>query len=328
MSGNNLTAMIDPAPSAALGTYSPFVIVTNLDNKWVGGQVTVNVVDCPPAPLNIISPANISTNNSPGSCGAIVNYNAPQTTGGTAPVTVACLSASGSSFPIGSTTVNCTATDQAGAQASTSFQVNVADNQAPQFVGVQNITVNAPTGECSAVVNFQLNATDNCAGVNVVTSSSSGSLFPGGTTVVTATATDASGNVTTTTFNVTVIGTGGPTLSNPVASPNSLWPPNHHMKNVDINYVATPGCGGPVTCTLRVTSNEPVNTGEDGDTAPDWQIINPHRVRLRAERSGAGTGRIYTITVTCTDAGGNQSIKTVTVVLLYLTDDFYLLYNY
>jgi hypothetical protein len=87
------------------------------------------------------------------------------------------------------------------------------------------------------------------------------------------------------------------------------------MKNVDVSYTATAGCGGAVTCVLSVTSNEPVNSGEDGDTGPDWEIVNPHKVRLRAERSGAGTGRIYTITVTCTDASGNQTIKTTTVTV-------------
>jgi hypothetical protein len=64
-----------------------------------------------------------------------------------------------------------------------------------------------------------------------------------------------------------------------------------------------------------VTSNEPVNGTEDGDTAPDWQIINKNLVKLRAERSGIGTGRIYTITVRCTDQYGNHTFKTVLVTV-------------
>jgi len=64
-----------------------------------------------------------------------------------------------------------------------------------------------------------------------------------------------------------------------------------------------------------VTSNEPVNGTDDGDTAPDWQIVNNHLVRLRAERSGIGTGRIYTITVRCTDQYGNHTFKTVLVTV-------------
>jgi len=62
-----------------------------------------------------------------------------------------------------------------------------------------------------------------------------------------------------------------------------------------------------------VTSNEPVDGLGDGDTGPDWQITGDLTVNLRAERSGQGSGRIYTITIECTDFSGNSSTKTVTV---------------
>ena len=64
-----------------------------------------------------------------------------------------------------------------------------------------------------------------------------------------------------------------------------------------------------------VSSNEPVNGTGDGDTAPDWVITGNLTVDLRAERSGTGSGRVYTITVRCTDASGNSSTKTVTVTV-------------
>jgi hypothetical protein len=51
----------------------------------------------------------------------------------------------------------------------------------------------------------------------------------------------------------------------------------------------------------------------DGGTAPDWLIVNPHHVELRAERAGTGAGRVYTITVACTDGSNNTTTKTVTV---------------
>jgi hypothetical protein len=95
------------------------------------------------------------------------------------------------------------------------------------------------------------------------------------------------------------------------ANPSLLWPPNHQMVNVAVNYRATDNCD-PLTCTLSVISNEPISGTGDGDTGRDWEILDANRVRLRAERAGNGTGRIYTITITCHDSTGNSSSKSVT----------------
>jgi hypothetical protein len=46
---------------------------------------------------------------------------------------------------------------------------------------------------------------------------------------------------------------------------------------------------------------------------PDWAITGPLSVTLRAERSGAGTGRIYTIQIEARDAAGNTMLQNVTV---------------
>lgn len=58
---------------------------------------------------------------------------------------------------------------------------------------------------------------------------------------------------------------------------------------------------------MSVASNEPVNGTGDGDTAPDWQITGDLTVNLRAERSGSGSGRVYSITTQCADVAGNSS---------------------
>jgi hypothetical protein len=87
------------------------------------------------------------------------------------------------------------------------------------------------------------------------------------------------------------------------------------MANVTINYTASDNCGGPVTCTLSVSSNESVNGTGDGNTSPDWQVVDAHHGMLRAERSGNGIGRIYTDTITCSDNKGNMSTTTVTVTV-------------
>lgn len=49
------------------------------------------------------------------------------------------------------------------------------------------------------------------------------------------------------------------------------------------------------------------------NTAIDWKITGDLSLELRGERTGSGTGRVYTITVACTDSSGNTSNSTVTV---------------
>ncbi len=80
----------------------------------------------PPGPEPAITcPANVEAVAHNGE-DPIVNFDAPATQGGDAPVTVACTPASGSTFPVGTNTVNCTATDAAKRSASCSFTVNVS----------------------------------------------------------------------------------------------------------------------------------------------------------------------------------------------------------
>lgn len=106
-----------------------------------------------------------------------------------------------------------------------------------------------------------------------------------------------------------------PEIAGAAASPGSLWPPNHKMIDVLVSYTVTDDRdpAAAVRCSLNVTSNEPVNGTGDGDTAPDWQVVDSHHVRLRAERAGSGDGRTYTITITCTDTGGASSTRQVKV---------------
>ena len=64
-----------------------------------------------------------------------------------------------------------------------------------------------------------------------------------------------------------------------------------------------------------MTSSEPVNGHGDGNTSPDWRITGDLTVDLRAERSGPGKGRVYTIKVEISDAAGNKVTRNVTVLV-------------
>lgn len=172
-----------------------------------------------------------------------------------------------------------------------------------------DITVNNDPDQCGAIVNYPTQTSTGSCGV-LTSVPASGSFFPVGETTVTTTSTSGA----TSTFKVIVKDAQAPAVSNPTATPSSLWPPNHTMRDVTVNYTVTDNCPGG-NCVLSVTSNEPVNGTGDGDTSPDWEIVDNHHVRLRAERAGNGSGRVYTITVTCTDAAGNTTTKSTTVTV-------------
>jgi len=109
-----------------------------------------------------------------------------------------------------------------------------------------------------------------------------------------------------------VVQNPAPVLSAATPSQATLSPPNHKLVDVTINYDVTDNCVG-TTCSLSVSSSEPVNGTGDGDTAPDWIVVDAHHVQLRAERASGGPGRTYSIGVTCTDSGGAVSTTSTTV---------------
>jgi hypothetical protein len=88
------------------------------------------------------------------------------------------------------------------------------------------------------------------------------------------------------------------------------------MFAVGVTVAATDDSGETPSCQIvNVVSNEPDDGVGDGDTPNDIVVTGPLSVMLRGERSGAGTGRVYSIEVSCVDGSGNATTATATVVV-------------
>jgi hypothetical protein len=154
-------------------------------------------------------PANIEKSNDPGLCSAVVTYTPPTVTDNCPNVgPPSCSPPSGTTFPVGAITVNCTAIDASNNVGVCSFTITVVDREPPKITCPADVTAVAPVA-CprisTAVVNYPPPVvSDNCPGVTYACSPSSGSVFPVGVTKVTCTATDKGGNTATCSFNVTV----------------------------------------------------------------------------------------------------------------------------
>jgi hypothetical protein len=208
------------------------------------------------------------------------------------PLTPTCLPASPHTFPLGLTTVTCSATDAAGNPGSASFTVTVEDTTPPTIAHHNNEIAEA-TGPSGAVVNYDApTASDLVDGpVPVTCSPASGSTFALGTTTVHCSATDAAGNTATKNFNVTVVDTTPPALTVPAG----------------ITVPATAPTGAVVTFTATATDLV--------DSSPIVVCVPP---------SGS-TFAIGTTTVSCsaTDDFGNTSIETFVITVQHQLKGFY-----
>ncbi|HEY6230082.1 MAG TPA: HYR domain-containing protein, partial [Pyrinomonadaceae bacterium] len=105
---------------------------------------------------SITAMPNITVANDPNQCGAVVSFPAPTTAGTCGVVSVS--PASGSFFPVGTTTVNITTTSG----ATSSFNVTVNDTQPPTITCPANITQQTAPNATSAVVTYAATGADNC----------------------------------------------------------------------------------------------------------------------------------------------------------------------
>jgi hypothetical protein len=209
-----IAPFVAPGPTTTLVTCTATDDAGNTDT----GSFTVSVADTTPPVINDVDdiPAGAVS-----AAGATVDFDTPLATDVGA-VTVGCNPLSGSVFPIGMTTVTCTATDDANLTANEIFTITVTDATAPVITTVDDITVEASATGGALVPFTAPTATDlgtdipvSCTAFDPPVTVQSGDFFPLGATAVNCSATDAAGNTASESFIVTVVDTTPPVLTVP-----------------------------------------------------------------------------------------------------------------
>ncbi len=264
--------------------------------RYVNLQVRAKVVDCDGPVLSLPADQVVEATDS---AGAVATFAAPTATDAAdGPRPVVCDAVSGATFPLGDTTVTCSATDKAGNLGSGQFTVSVVDTTAPTLSGVPGDQVLEATGPAGADASFaDPVATDLVDGPLPVTCDlPSGSTFPLGDTSVTCSATDNAGNSSGGGFTVRVVDTTAPTLDGMAdVNAEATGPAGADVSFAD--PVATDLVDGPlpVTCDLPSGSTFPL-----GDTTVTCSAV---------DAAGNGSSADFTVSVTApaTDPGPEPS---------------------
>ncbi len=196
--------------------------------------------------------------------------------------------------------------------------VVVEDTLAPTLVPPPDARVECAASTGTNVELGNATATDVCEGALEATNDAP-SVFARGTTTVTWHASDSSGNGTTATQRVTVADDTAPQFSIEV-SPSVLWPPNHQFVPVVVTVDLGDACDdSPDVRLVSVTSSEDARVAGSGSTEVDVAGAaigtDDRELELRAERSGNGGGRVYTLVYEAVDAAGNRSLASARVVV-------------
>jgi uncharacterized repeat protein (TIGR01451 family) len=210
-----ITVTQSPAPGTPVGLGAHPITLTANDgssnNNGAGNTTTTTTtftVADQTAPV-VTAPADSSASADASCQVAIPDYVSGSTVSDScdANPTVTQSPAAGTLVGLGSHTVTVTATDAAGNHSSDTVVFTVNDETDPVISCPSDIEVFLPANSNAtsmAVTYPAATATDNCSTPTITYSHASGSTFPVGTTTVTATATDAAGNHSECTFDVTV----------------------------------------------------------------------------------------------------------------------------
>ncbi len=211
-------------------------------------------------------------------------------------------------------TVTLTVTDIHGNSSTCTATVTVEDNVSP-VAKCKNITVYLDATGNVSITPSQVDdgSTDACGIKSYTLDKTTFNCSNKGSNTVTLTVTDNNDNSSTCTATVNVVDDIAPIITAVVPTPQAIWPSDRKMKCVTVSTTSTDNCPG-TSC--RVTAVA-IKAGEfAGDNiGPDWVITGTNTVDLRAEIPRRGIKRIYTITVTCTDAAGNASTATTDVTV-------------
>lgn len=284
----------------------------NSDISPVLSDVTIEPANAGPT----ATCADVTVGTGPSACSATASINNGSSDPDGDPLSF--LQEPAAPYSLGTTLVSLTVSDTSGASASCSANVTVVDDAPPSIVCPPPTTIEC-TGPGTMFTPLPADASDNCT---VAVNGPSGGAFPVGTTTLAYSAFDGTATASCTSA-VTVADTTAPTVTSVSNSFASIWPPNHAMIPLNLTVTANDSCAGGAinganSCRVTsITSNEAINSTGDGNTDPDWIIpANGLNASVRAERKGNGSGRVYTITVVCTDAAGNDSAPATTTVVV------------
>lgn len=241
-----VTVLSLPASGTAFPIGVTTVTATAVDSSGnrVQKTFTVTVTDALPPVVNC--PADILKPTDPGASNAVVRFIATamdNLPGVSAP---SCVPPSGSVFPLGSSTVTCSARDASGNNGSCTFMVTVVDREPPVVTVPANMTLTVSGKQKSKVVTFAATVRDNVPGATVACVPPSGASFPIGVTAVTCIGTDTSGNKATNGFTVTILRNVVDNRPPVVTVPANMTVPNDRGTNSAI-----------VTYSVTVTDDQP-----------------------------------------------------------------------
>ena len=271
----NVTLSIPPTTFTCTNLGQNNVTLTVADENGNSTDCTATVTVLDTISPTVSCPANVVVNNDPGVCSAVSVALGNVTTGDNcSPLTV--MNTSMINYPSGVTNVIWTVTDIGGNSSQCVQTVTVIDTEAP----VPDLATLADvTAECEVTALTDPTATDLCGAV-ITTHDAILPITSLGTTVVTWTYTDESGNASTQTQNIVITD-----ITAPVADIATLADVTAECEATAlIAPTATDNCGGIVTVSNDVTL--PIST--QGTTIVTW---------------------------TYTDASGNASTQTQNIVI-------------